>query len=133
MFNWLPRVALLNELIEHGFPATVEPGWGSEDGGNGGLQKYYVLSPGRERVIAIIAGSPLRPYVDTYGDEAAVFISIARRHAEVHWAGSIAPTLEYKGALKHPALAEALEMFGNAFIVVALVANVVVVLISPSC
>jgi hypothetical protein len=110
---------------------AVEALEASEDGD--GLQKYYILSRGEECVIAIIAGSPLRPYVDTYGDEDAVFISIARRHAEVHWAGSIAPTLEHKGALKHPALAEALAMFGIAFLVVALVANVVVVLVSPSC
>jgi hypothetical protein len=131
MLNWLPRVALLNELLRHGFSARSDTGWASEDGG--GLQKYYILSRGGESVIAMITGSPLRPYVDTYGEEDAVFISIARRHAEVHWAGSIAPTLEDKGALKHPALAEALGMFGIAFVVVALVANVIVFLISPSC
>jgi hypothetical protein len=86
MRNWPPKVALLNELIQHQFPARYDTGWASEDGG--GPQTYYVFSRGRDTVIAEISGSLIHPWVVTYGEEDPQFTTIARRYAEVRRADS---------------------------------------------
>jgi hypothetical protein len=134
MLNWLPRVALLTELIQHQFPVRFDTGWCSDDGSDSALFRYYIFSRRGDTVIAMIFGGPLHPWVETYGDEDHLFMTIARRYAEVQFGGSVPPIVADCLPLRSAQIGEAMQLVAHPVILVAaILASVFAGLFSSSC